>query len=578
MVDELQTPGIQGIPLWDDNPAVVDLLGFDAVVAPVIVAVGMPKLDPLTIGIHGPWGGGKSTVLKLLAAELTDERYIVVTTNPWEYDNEADVCGTLIAQIIGELETRFEEDKGITDQIADLLKRISWSRVTLALAKGALTMQWKIDELVDAFTPKPKQEPETMAGFREAFGKLVSGLPNVERVVVLVDDLDRCLPNAVMAALEAIKLFLSVEKMVFVIAADQEMVRDAIAASLGSSARSERFAGRYLDKIVQLPVSLPRLALHEAEAYVALLLAHNECNDDQFAALVSHCVERRKQCLLPVLDELSGLEYRPSDDTLRLASQLAQGLGADRVTNPREIKRFLNAFSVRRQIAEARGIRLSPAVIAKLLLLEDRYRSDFERLAGTPESDRRQLLTKWEAWAQEGTGEPPNDMSEESKGWAASQPLLAEEELGPYITLAASIATVALAGLMGEELMELLARILGESRAVRDTAMTELAKRPAEEQRLLVSSILDHCREVEDVTDTIRSLVDISKASPVLAEEIASGIESRCYSRITPASALDLGGSEVPPLVALAKRLVDDPAADAGAREAARQFFEEGAS
>jgi hypothetical protein len=217
-------------------------------------------------------------------------------------------------------------------------------------------------------------------------------------------------------------------------------------------------------------------------------------------------------------------------------------------------------------------------VIAKLLLLEDRYRSDFERLALTPESDRRQLLADWEAWAQEGTGEPPGDMSEESRGWAASQPLLAEEELGPYITLAASIATAALAGLMGEELMGLLARILGESRAVRDAAMTELVKRPAEEQRLLVSSVLDHCREVEDVTDTIRSLVDISKASPVLAEEIASGIESRCYSRITPASALDLGGSEVPPLVALAKRLVDDPAADAGAREAARQFFEEGAS
>ncbi len=58
------------------------------------------------------------------------------------------------------------------------------------------------------------------------------------------------------------KLFLSVERMVFVIAADQEMVRDAIAVSLGASSRSERFAKRYLDKIVQLPVSLPRLAPH----------------------------------------------------------------------------------------------------------------------------------------------------------------------------------------------------------------------------------------------------------------------------------------------------------------------------
>lgn len=55
-----------------------------------------------------------------------------------------------------------------------------------------------------------------------------------------------------MTTMEAIKLFRSVERMVFVIAADQEMVRDAIAASLGASSRSERFAKRYLDKIVQL--------------------------------------------------------------------------------------------------------------------------------------------------------------------------------------------------------------------------------------------------------------------------------------------------------------------------------------
>jgi hypothetical protein len=51
------------ILLWDVNPSEVDLLGFDAVVAPMVAAVSMSDLDPLTIGIHGPWGGGKSTIL-----------------------------------------------------------------------------------------------------------------------------------------------------------------------------------------------------------------------------------------------------------------------------------------------------------------------------------------------------------------------------------------------------------------------------------------------------------------------------------------------------------------------------------
>ena len=63
-----------------------------------------------------------------------------------------------------------------------------------------------------------------------------------------------------MATLEAIKLFLSVEKVAFVLAADQEMVRESIAVSLDATGRGEQFALRYLEKIVQLPLSLPRIS------------------------------------------------------------------------------------------------------------------------------------------------------------------------------------------------------------------------------------------------------------------------------------------------------------------------------
>jgi hypothetical protein len=565
------------IVLWDDNPSAVDLLGFDAVVAPILAAVEAPDLDPLTIGIHGPWGGGKSTILGLLEAELRDGAYVVVATTPWEYDDRTDVKGTLIAQVLGELEARFGEDGSIKDKVADLLKRISWSRATRALAKGALTMQWDVDQLVDAFTPRRKETPETMSGFREAFSELVDALPKVERVVVLVDDLDRCLPDAVMATLEAIKLFLSVDKMVFVIAADQDMVRDAIAASLGASSRSERFAKRYLDKIVQLPISLPRLAPFEAEAYIGLLLSRNDCDDEQFQALVDHCRERRQLQATPLLGDMRDLAYQPSEGLLRLASQLAQGLGADRVTNPREIKRFLNAFGVRRQIATARGIDLAPAVIAKLLLLEDRYRSDFETLAGTPETDRADLLDRWEQWARDGDGSPPKGISEDSRDWAASDPALRGEKLGPYITLAASLATVSIAGAMGEVLVGLMTRVIGESEADRHLAVEELAKRPIADQRLVVAALFERTRQAEDVTAIVRGLVEMTKANADLADDVVVGIEDHCYPKLGPASAVELAGSKVPALGALAERLRDDPTVEEDVREAARQVLEEAA-
>ncbi|GEC74676.1 P-loop NTPase fold protein [Microbacterium maritypicum] len=52
--------------LWDDNPSLDDFLGFDAVVDPIVKAIGTANVDPLAIGVHSPWGGGKSTVLNLL--------------------------------------------------------------------------------------------------------------------------------------------------------------------------------------------------------------------------------------------------------------------------------------------------------------------------------------------------------------------------------------------------------------------------------------------------------------------------------------------------------------------------------
>jgi predicted KAP-like P-loop ATPase len=73
--------------LWDDNPSAVDLLGFDAISDAVSEALVRPQLDPVCVGVFGPWGSGKTTVLNLIAERLSrDESVIVVYTQPWSYD------------------------------------------------------------------------------------------------------------------------------------------------------------------------------------------------------------------------------------------------------------------------------------------------------------------------------------------------------------------------------------------------------------------------------------------------------------------------------------------------------------
>jgi hypothetical protein len=119
-------------------------------------------------------------------------------------------------------------------------------------------------------------------------------LDEIDRVVVLVDDLDRCLPDTVVAALEAMKLFLSVRKTAFVIAADRRLVTLAIATRYGQSAQAGTMAREYLEKIVQIPMSVPALGLADTEAYLATMLLDRHLTTEAIALLVTHCDERRR--------------------------------------------------------------------------------------------------------------------------------------------------------------------------------------------------------------------------------------------------------------------------------------------
>jgi KAP family P-loop domain len=557
------------VGLTDDNPADVDLLGFDAIVTAISQALRQANLDPITIGIHAPWGGGKSTILGLLERELKSPT-IVVRTNPWEYDDQFDVKGTLIAEVLGRLSQELGTNQVLKDKVTALFKRISWSRVGMAVAKGILTTQWDPAALVDAFNPQAAEGPRSLAEFRSEFADLLDKIPDVERVVVLVDDLDRCLPPAVLATLEAIKLFLSVKGMAFVIAADQDMIRDAIAANLAATNRSEVFADRYLEKIVQLPVALPRLSQPETEAYIALLLA---AQTTAYTDLLHQLHERRRAHQVPLVtpeghgDPLVG-------EILTLAAQIAEGLSPSRRGNPREVKRFLNAFGVRSLIAEGRGVSLAPAVMIKLLFLEEQHDAEFKTLVGYSASERKAFLRDWEAWARDGKPVPEADgkalVRNETKAWAATDPQLAGEELDAYITLAASLAAASVRGGMSDEVRGVVRELLEQGETNRSVAIDRAAKLPIEDQQSIVTAILAESRRSDNVVPSVEALVGLGKATPALVGDIVTGIRSHLWSKLEEDSAVTLATSGVAEFVELTNRMAEDTSLQEGVRIAAR--------
>lgn len=597
------------LQVWDDNPSLYDLLGFDAVVTPIVQAINTPDVDPLTIGVHSPWGGGKSTVLNLLEARLGDN-CVVIRTDPWQYDDHDDVRGDLIVEVLDQVGAKFDTDGTIKGRLEDLRTRISWGRVGLALGKGALLMQWNPKDILEAFTPRGRGDDKSMAGFKASFATLIAGLPNIDRVVVLVDDLDRCLPPAVMATLESIKLFLAVPKMTFVIAADQDMVRDSIAAGLNDSNRRSVFASRYLEKIIQLPVSLPRVPATDAAAYIALLMmATRGVNRAQLEELASHCATRRAAGELPLLDGLaSEAELKPTTQELALAAQLAQGLSADKVANPRQVKRFLNAYGVRASAAAARGAKLDPAVLIKMLLLEDQFSTSFEHLAQTPRGERAALLKQWEAWgrgeyadtpaATEMPADPekpsapakkaaakkakaelvakPEGVDADSKHWAGSGPRLAEVSLGAYIDLAASLTNIASAAFANDALLHLVDQLLGQNTTVREGALKTLLDLDAGEQVRAMEIALQEVQLLQDVTDVLETLIRWANANEAVAPTAVKGLAGSLADRHTPGSCVEMGDSkyrsEFEPVLA---RLAREDNSNTLVRNAARMVLED---
>jgi hypothetical protein len=529
--------------LWDDNPTDLDMLGFDAVVETVVAAVCSADFDPVTVAIQSSWGGGKSTALRLIDSRLKDvEKIVVVRCDPWEYDDlpKAEVRALVIGQVLGGLAGQ----PGLLEKAESLLRRVAWVKVGATITNMVLSRAVDVEKLVDAFKPNA-EEPTSMAGFRDEFEKLMVGA-DLHKVIVLVDDLDRCSPDSVVAILEAIKVFLSVPKMAFVLAAEEALIRYAIERSENAGARTT-YSDRYLEKIVQLPVRLPTLSRDDAETFIALLLAQRRGGDVK--PLVAHVAARRAAGQRPYIGEPfpDGVAH-PAPQDLALAAQVAQGLSVDRWSSPRAIKRFLNAWGVRMAMANARGADLDLATMLKLYILEDRFPKDFDALVQSPPDARGALLDAWEGWARaseskkdEQTLKMPDGVSEESRVWAAASPSLkaVSGKIDTYLTVAATFTSVSAGEGLPTDALQILDELLDASAPVRRSAIEKAKELDPDVRSALVRRLVERAGAV-GVDQVIETAADIGKADAQTAASFHQAVQDFAIPFLTPSSVIDV--------------------------------------
>jgi predicted KAP-like P-loop ATPase len=597
---ELRAIRINGAVMWSDNETDRDFLNFAFVAEIASEIIVQAQGRPLSMGISGSWGVGKSSMMKLLAKSLRDrsgERFLFVEFSAWRYQSYDDTRAALMEVIARAILEKIESEQTVADGILEkakgLIKRVNWFRLAsvsastvAALAVGLPPLGLvgegvaAVKSLTDGRVTKedfegaqkvaahvrdagllnekkdnttPETPPKEIQEFRNELKDTLHELGLT--LVVLIDDLDRCLPQTAIATLEAMHLFLFMDRTAFIIAADDEMIRRAVRSHFSAANLTEDLVTNYFDKLIQVPIRVPPLGTQDVRAYLMLLFIENStltATDrdrdrvrEQICARLSETWSG-KRIDRPFVDSLIGVVPAELAQQLDIADRLAPILtrSSKIAGNPRLIKRFLNTLAIRKAIAKAQKVNLDEAALTKMLLFErcGSERAYAQLVAAINESDegKPEFLKELEVAAVNGPevlkldGEWNTDFVRE---WLTLDPPLAEVDLRGVVYVSRErIPVISSADRLSSEaaaILEALVKLTSQNPAVGQ----KLRELSAPELALVTERILTRARAVEQwgIPPILNAMLLLAGVEGPHVGAIARFLQALPPSRITPA-------------------------------------------
>ncbi len=234
---------------------------------PIYDIVRHPGTDlPLTIAVYGSWGTGKTSAMKWLNGLLDEwnkldkvkdgEVYRIkpIWFYPWKYHNKEDVWRGLLAELIL---------KSITIEDANIHTVIKAGKQVLQfLGRGALSAAGDLvgidaDKIFTEYELSIQPQNAYLNEFEVNFNKWITAtLSPKERLIIFIDDLDRCLPDVALQVLEALKLYLNNNKLIFVVGVDKIIINDLVRKYYGDLGVEKAQARNYLAKMFQVEIDL----------------------------------------------------------------------------------------------------------------------------------------------------------------------------------------------------------------------------------------------------------------------------------------------------------------------------------
>lgn len=314
---------------------------------------------PLAVAVYGDWVTGKTSAMRWLETKLKDwnssdkatreghPRAYPVWFDPWRYHSREEVWRGIIAEVIlalfrvGQLDRenilpRMVQavkkfggflGRSFIHAVANLEMEAGGKAKVPGLAEGEMKFSAKGEMFRDIWEEYEKaaqphkahlnQFEDTLRSWVESFLSEDKSLKREQaRIVLFIDDLDRCMPDVALEVLEALKLYLNIPHLIFVVGLDREVVQSVVTKHYDNHGVKATKAASYLDKLFQLELRIP-----PSEAQMGRFM------EEQLVAL-NKATSGYWQRTLDLTDHKATLEQ----SLIRLAQH-----------NPREVKRLLNS-------------------------------------------------------------------------------------------------------------------------------------------------------------------------------------------------------------------------------------------
>ncbi|MDZ5761881.1 P-loop containing nucleoside triphosphate hydrolase [Candidatus Cyrtobacter comes] len=199
--------------------------------------------ESYSIAVTAPWGSGKTFFLRELLEKRLSE-HSVFYYNAWQDDSSADPLATLLKGIIfvtgqGQFVTKFAK-AGVA-----LIKSLNIN-VSLPLPL--------VEAGIDFGSLFP--DNQNVDVLKKEFGTALSKVIESKKLVILVDELDRCNPAFAVRVLERVKHFLNVQNVIFIFAIDETQLRETVKHQYGNI-DAVKYLQRFFDFKFKIPYQSP---------------------------------------------------------------------------------------------------------------------------------------------------------------------------------------------------------------------------------------------------------------------------------------------------------------------------------